>query len=73
METLSNREREVLLHMAKGLNNKQISAKLRISEKTVKNHVSHIYQKLHVKNRVQAVIAVYRYTDGLPDKVISCL
>jgi DNA-binding NarL/FixJ family response regulator len=73
LETLSSREREVLLHMAKGLNNKQISVKLGISEKTVKNHISHIYRKLHVKNRVQAVIAVYRYAGASPGKVMSCL
>ncbi len=60
--TLTNREREILGHVAKGLSNKEISAVLAISEHTVKNHLKNILQKLHLENRVQ--LARYAYEKG---------
>ena len=51
---LTNREKEILELIAKGLNNKEISDILFISENTVKYHIKNIYIKLNVKNRVQA-------------------
>lgn len=54
--TLSFREREVVLLMAEGLSNKQIAYKLRISTKTVKTHVAHIMKKMKAKNRTEAVV-----------------
>lgn len=53
---LTRREAEVLRLMAEGKNNKTIAESLYISEKTVKNHVSSILQKLDVDDRTQAVI-----------------
>lgn len=53
---LTRREMEVLQLMAEGNNNKAIGEKLYISEKTVKNHVSSILQKMDVQDRTQAVI-----------------
>lgn len=53
---LTKREAEVLRLMAEGKNNKAIGEHLFISEKTVKNHVSSILQKLNVDDRTQAVI-----------------
>lgn len=53
---LTRREAEVLRLMAEGKNNKAIAEALYISEKTVKNHVSSILQKLEVDDRTQAVI-----------------
>ncbi|NDI36530.1 response regulator transcription factor [Chengkuizengella sediminis] len=53
---LTKREAEVLCLMAEGRNNKAIGEQLFISEKTVKNHVSSILQKLEVEDRTQAVI-----------------
>lgn len=53
---LTKREAEVLRLMAEGKNNKAIAESLFISEKTVKNHVSSILQKLEVDDRTQAVI-----------------
>lgn len=52
---LSNREREILEQLAKGLMYKEIAAALFISAETVRKHVYHIYEKLHVTNRVEAV------------------
>ncbi len=53
---LTDRENEILRLIALGGTNKEIAQKLRISEKTVKNHISNIFQTLHVTNRTQAAI-----------------
>jgi pimeloyl-ACP methyl ester carboxylesterase/DNA-binding CsgD family transcriptional regulator len=53
---LTRRERDILELIAQGLANDQIAARLVVSEKTVRNHISHIYQKLMVKNRAQAIV-----------------
>jgi len=52
---ISERELEVLELVAKGLSNKQISEKLFVSINTTKTHLSHLYEKLEVKRRTQAV------------------
>jgi DNA-binding NarL/FixJ family response regulator len=52
---LTSREREVLELVAQGLDNNRISARLEISEKTIRNHVSTIFAKLGVSSRAQAV------------------
>ena len=52
---LTERERELLHFLARGLDNHQIAAQLRVSEKTVRNHVSSIFSKLDVQSRAQAV------------------
>ena len=54
-ELLSDREQEVLEHLSKGLIYKEIGEKLFISHETVKQHIKHIYQKLHVQNKVEAL------------------
>jgi DNA-binding NarL/FixJ family response regulator len=53
---LTSRERELLELIAQGLSNQEIAAQLTISIKTVRNHVSNIFNKLQVADRVQAVI-----------------
>ncbi len=53
---LTEREKEILRLIALGGTNKEIAQKLGISEKTVKNHISNIFQTLHVNNRTQAAI-----------------
>ncbi len=53
---LTEREEEILRLIALGGTNKEIARKLGISEKTVKNHISNIFQTLHVNNRTQAAI-----------------
>ncbi|MBS1600293.1 MAG: response regulator transcription factor [Bacteroidetes bacterium] len=52
---LSNRENEILQLLAKGLLYKEIAGHLFISQETVRKHVYHIYEKLHVNNRVEAI------------------
>lgn len=56
---LSNREKEILEHLSKGMMYKEIAAALFISPETVRKHVYHIYEKLHVTNRVEAVNKYY--------------
>lgn len=52
---LTAREREILDHIARGLTNPAIASRLVVSEKTVRNHVSNIFSKLHVHDRATAV------------------
>lgn len=54
--TLSAREHEILAHIAQGLDNAQIAARLGLSEKTVKNHITRVFSKLEVENRPQAIV-----------------
>jgi DNA-binding NarL/FixJ family response regulator len=57
---LTKREKEVLLLIADGFNNREIADELFISEKTVKNHISNIFKKIDVNDRTQAAIYVYK-------------
>jgi DNA-binding NarL/FixJ family response regulator len=57
--TLTDREREVLVLMARGLDNSQIAAELFISDATVRTHIGHVLSKLNSRSRVQAVVVAY--------------
>jgi len=59
ISTLSNREKEILELLSRGLMYKEIAAELFISPETVRKHVYHIYEKLHVTNRIEAVNKYY--------------
>ena len=59
LDTLTDREREILRLLATGLSNAELARELHLSETTVKTHVSAVFRKLSVRDRVQAVIAAY--------------
>jgi DNA-binding NarL/FixJ family response regulator len=58
---LSEREREILSLVAEGLNNTAIAGKLHLSEGTIRNYVSSIFDKLNVTDRTQAAVLAIRY------------
>ena len=60
MEELTEREREVFRLIVDGLSNAEIGERLFISDTTVKTHVTHVLQKLDLRDRVQAVVMAYR-------------
>ncbi len=61
-EQLSPREMEILALLAEGLSNKEIGARLHISSATVRTHLMHIYEKLHVRCRTEAAAKYLRAT-----------
>jgi len=62
-DALSEREKEVLVFASDGLTNREIAARLNLSENTIKYHFKNILEKLHLRNRAQAV--AYAVQSGL--------
>jgi DNA-binding NarL/FixJ family response regulator len=63
-EELSPRECDLALLISEGLDNAQIAARLAISEKTVRNHITRIFAKLGVETRAQAIVLAHRVRFG---------
>jgi DNA-binding NarL/FixJ family response regulator len=72
-DTLSAREMEILALVAEGLSNKEIGSRLHISFATVRTHLMHIYEKLHVRCRTEAAAKYLRSNPagGLPGRAQS--
>lgn len=71
MMLLTQREKEVLYWLSQGFNNAEISGKMILSEKTVKNHVSHLLKKLNLNDRTQAAVLAWKM--GLVQKASASI
>jgi DNA-binding CsgD family transcriptional regulator len=71
LEELTPRERAVLEGIAEGLNNAEIAVSLQLSEKTVRNHITRVFDKLCVKQRCQAIVLAREAGLGKASKLID--
>ena len=67
--TLTKREHEVIALLSEGLQNKQIASRLSISETTVRHHLTSVFDKLGISNRLELI--VYAYRQGLASLTAS--
>ena len=67
LESLTERERDVLRCLARGLSNHEIAEELHVGETTVRTHVGHVLAKLNVRDRVQAVVRAHEM--GVLDEI----
>lgn len=71
LDGVTDREREVLAYLSTGADNVQIAESLRITERTVKAHVSNLYRKLRVKNRVELALLARQQGLKVPQLAVS--
>ena len=69
LDRLTGREREVLVHIARGLSNADIAAKMYLGEATVRTHVGHVFAKIGARDRAQAVVFAYESGHIHPGKL----
>jgi DNA-binding NarL/FixJ family response regulator len=70
LSLLTDREEQILKLIAYGLTNRGISCELFISESTVENHIHHIYAKLGVSNRAQAVAYAFQWRVPIQENAV---
>ena len=68
---LTDREQQILMLIAQGCTNREISRLLSISESTAENHIHHIYTKLRISNRAQAVVRALQMTIPQQDQTVG--
>jgi DNA-binding NarL/FixJ family response regulator len=68
---LTTREQQILDLVAEGLTNRKISSNLSISESTVENHVHHIFMKMAISNRAQAVARAFQLRISLQNEMLK--
>jgi len=61
---LSSREASILSLVAQGLSNKEVGARLRLSDKTIKHYLTSVFQKLQVRSRMEAVLLMKKISSG---------
>jgi len=64
VEKLTARENEVLRHVMHGMTNKEIAEHMCVTVATIKFHLQHIYEKLHVHSRTEAALKVQKASEG---------
>lgn len=67
LQELTERESEILRLIGAGMTNREIGARIFLSEKTIKHHVTNILQKLQVRSRVEAALFAARHSPSKPD------
>jgi DNA-binding NarL/FixJ family response regulator len=71
LDDLTGRERDVLDAIAQGLDNSEIAASLGLSEKTVRNHITRVLDKIGVEHRYEAIVRAREAGFGMKSKLTS--
>jgi len=67
VRALNSREAAILSLVRQGLTNKQIATRLQLSDKTIKHYMTSVFQKLHVRNRLEAALLVKKTAESPAD------